>query len=306
MGNTVYPLPTIIDYSYLETLEYNKFKRLIAKNGFLRVKTDELNVCIYNPVLALIFTSKEFPATTGFPSVQTVINGGDFLNSYIEGYKVGIQYFNENYKPSLSVLYGEKSEHFISDIRNLYIKHLKRDGGDIKTDIPLRMSNQVAYQFGECSGIVSMIEELANLHPSLFTNESERGKPHSSQSTKFKGFDSKLNAEQIKKLVPWLNLAELFENTIDETILTNLFNGSLESPLKLNNNRLLAYFLNKLSKKKLITKYWQAAAERTKSFISSDDKEIIRNDLSKALSALEKNGNPKNSEHIDNAINLFK
>lgn len=130
--------------------------------------------------------------------------------------------------------------------------------------------------------------------------ERELSKP--SQSTKFKGFDSKLNTEQIRILVPLLNDAELFKNPIDETILMNLFNGSLEKPLKLNNNRLLAYFFNELKEKRMITRNWQAAAEKTKSFISSDDKEIISNDLSKALSELKENGNPKNSTHIDKAI----
>ena len=168
--------------------------------------------------------------------------------------------------------------------------------------IELRKKEFQEYLF-EVKGVAKYINNayrLKILLEYMEQREKELSKP--TQTAEKRGFDSKLNAEQIKELVPWLNLAELFENSIDEPILMNLFNGSLESPLKLNNNRLLAYFLNKLSKKKLITKYWQAAAERTKSFISFDDKEIICNDLSKALSALEKNGNPKNSEFIDEAI----
>lgn len=130
--------------------------------------------------------------------------------------------------------------------------------------------------------------------------EKELYKP--SQSTKSNGFDSKLNAEQIKAIVPYLNLAGLFENPIDEPTLMNLFNGSLESPLKLNNNRLLAYFFNELKEKKMITKNWQTAAERTNSFLSSSGKAIVKTDLAQALKESNCNGNPKNSEHIDKAI----
>jgi hypothetical protein len=133
--------------------------------------------------------------------------------------------------------------------------------------------------------------------------EKELSKP--SQSTEMKGFDSKLSDKQIRAIVPYLKLAELFEKSIDEPILKKLFDGSLESPLKLNNTRLLAYFFNELEERKLITMRWQSAAEQTKSFLSVKGNEINKGDLSQALMRLKKNGNPKGSEHIDSAIKLL-
>lgn len=199
MDKTTYVLPTIINNSYLEVLDYILLKDNINQIGFLKVNAENLIIKVYNPILALIFTTKEFPVQTRTkPPIDTVIDGSEFHNSFIEGYKKGIEYFNENFKISPSILYGENLIQYVGSIQNLYENSLTVAGyGNIKTSIPYFFSNKISYNYGYYSGIISEIEELKKIHPTIFTKGYEIG---ILKKTEIVGYDTNLTDDQIKEL----------------------------------------------------------------------------------------------------------
>ncbi len=128
-------------------------------------------------------------------------------------------------------------------------------------------------------------------------------------TNKAETFDCKLSPEQIKKLTPDLNRANLFYNEIEFETLQALFDCSLKDALKVNNNRLLAYFFMCLAAKSIIKDNWQSTIEKNNLFLSKNDKPIKAGDLSASKSQTENKQfgkNPKGYEIIDEALKEIK
>jgi hypothetical protein len=151
---------------------YKSFKREIENNGCFKVKTETDTVKIYTPELAVIFTSKELPARNMDTQTETTINGWDYLNTYIEAYKEGEQYFETEFKVSPNTLYGANAEQYVRDI-HLNFFHVKHTGinegwGYVKKQYPIILTHKAVKEFGYYSGIVNKVEEQVKKYPRLF------------------------------------------------------------------------------------------------------------------------------------------
>ncbi len=151
---------------------YKSFKREIENNGCFKVKTDTDTVKIYTPELAVIFTSKELPARNMDTQTETTINGWDYLNTYIETYKEGEQYFETEFKVSPNTLYGANAEQYVRDI-HLNFFHVQHTGanegwGYVKKQYPFILTHKAVKEFGYYSGIVNKVEEQVKKYPRLF------------------------------------------------------------------------------------------------------------------------------------------
>src|SRR5574344_2059789 len=152
--------------------EYKVFKREIENNGCFKVKTETDTVKIYTPELAVIFTSNKLSARNMDTKTETNINGWDYLNTYIEAYKEGEQYFETEFKVSTNTLYGANAEQYVRDI-HLNFFHVKHTGinegwGYVKKQYPIILTHKAVKEFGYYSGIVNKVEEQVKKYPRLF------------------------------------------------------------------------------------------------------------------------------------------
>lgn len=95
-------------------------------------------------------------------------------------------------------------------------------------------------------------------------------------------FDSKLSREQIEILLPVMN-EFVFAEALSVGDVLRLLDCSLVNPVRVKNNRTLAFFLSQLSGENLICSNWAQVAELSKSFVSSKGTEIKASNLTTSL-----------------------
>jgi hypothetical protein len=151
---------------------YISYQREIENNGCFIVKTETETVKIYTPELAVIFTSKKLPARNMDTQKETTLNGWEYLNTYIEAYKEGEQYFETEFRVSPNTLYGVNAEQYVRDI-HLNFFHVQHIGinegwGYVKKQYPIILTHKAVKEFGYYSGIVNKVEEQVKKYPRLF------------------------------------------------------------------------------------------------------------------------------------------
>jgi hypothetical protein len=163
--------------AYLEekvTNGYISLQREIDINGFILCKSDTGTVKLFSCELAVILTTKELPAYNMDTNRETQINGLDYLNTYIEGYKKGELYFEDKWSVSRDTLYGSNSEQYVRDLHSNYF-HILHTGvnegwGYVKKQFPFILTHKAIKEFGYYSGIVNKVEEQVKKYPTLFAN----------------------------------------------------------------------------------------------------------------------------------------
>jgi len=119
-------------------------------------------------------------------------------------------------------------------------------------------------------------------------------------------FNCKLNGSEIRLLTVCVNEAHIFSTEITPQILEDFFYCRLSGALKSTNNRLLAYFMMKLSAHEYITYEWQSVIASNKLVLAPmKEKYLNSSDLSTANDNI-KYISPKKSEIIDKYIKQLK
>ncbi|AWL09046.1 hypothetical protein HME7025_01183 [Aquirufa nivalisilvae] len=170
--DTRFWLTTIFEEKEQTKHTFKSIKREIENNGCFILKTESDTVKIYTPELAVIFTTKELPARNMDTKTETTINGWDYLNTFIEAYKEGEQYFETEFKVSPNTLYGANAEQYVRDIHINYF-HVQHTGinegwGYVKKQFPFIITHKAVKEFGYYSGIVNKVEEQIKKYPRLF------------------------------------------------------------------------------------------------------------------------------------------
>jgi len=178
---------------------YKSYQREIENNGCFIVKIEAEPVKVYTPELALIFTSKKLPARNMDTQKEATLNGCEYLKTYIEAYKEGEQYFENEFKVTPDTLYGTNAEQYVRDIHFNFF-HFKHTGanegwGYVKKQYPIILTHKAVKDFGYYSGIVNKVEEQVKKHPRLFAtfDKCEHNLPPQQTETK----TSKLKVKQI-------------------------------------------------------------------------------------------------------------
>jgi hypothetical protein len=105
---------------------------------------------------------------------ETTVNGRNYLNTYIEAYKEGEQYFETEFKVSPNTLYGANAEQYVKDI-HLNFFHVQHTGANegwcyVKKNYPIILTYKAIKEFGFYSGIVNKVEEQVKKYPRLFAS----------------------------------------------------------------------------------------------------------------------------------------
>lgn len=220
---------------------YKSFQREIKNNGWFIVKSETETVKIYTPELAVIFASKELPARNMDTQSETVLNGWEYLKTYIAAYKEGEQYFESEFKVSPNTLYGTNAEHYVRDI-HLNFFHSKHKGisegwGYVKKQYPIILTHEAVKEFGYYSGIVNKVEEQVKKYPKLFATFDKCEHDLSlSQS------ETKIQAPILKLFCAIVHQCKLMPKDIDESSEKFIKRVIKEYSINANSARARQYF----------------------------------------------------------------
>jgi hypothetical protein len=151
---------------------YKSFKSQIDTNGCFQIKTDSGIIKIYKPELAVILTSTGVAAIDTDTQKETVLNGREYLKTYIEAYHLGEQYFDTEIKVSPNILYGANAEQYVRDIHLNYFHTEHRAGQEgwvfVKRNVQFAINKKLIYDYGYYSGIINKVDEQVKKYPKLF------------------------------------------------------------------------------------------------------------------------------------------
>ena len=121
-----------------------------------------------------------------------------------------------------------------------------------------------------------------------------------------KTFESNFDKQQVETLTCCINEARLFTESVSSETVCQIFECRLSKPLRVKNNRRLAYFFVLLDDRSLITHNWQSVCESNQLFLSSMKGNILKQtDLSTATNEC-RDFPPKDSTIIDKYIKELK
>lgn len=144
----------------------------IENNGCFKIKQDDDLVKVFTPQLSLVLLTREIATFDKEQNIETIINGLDYINSYVEGFKKGEQYFEAKFQVSADVRYGANAEDYVMDIHDNYFHRQHITGfegwGFVKSNFPITLTHKRVWEFGYYSGIVNKVEEQIKAHPRIF------------------------------------------------------------------------------------------------------------------------------------------
>ena len=263
------------------THEYKSFQREIENNGCVSINSDNNKVKVYTPELALIFISKELPARNMDTQKETILNGWEYLKTYIEAYKEGERYFEIEFKVSPNTLYGASAEQYVRDIHLnfFHVQHIgiKEGWGYVKKQYPLILTHKVVKEWGYYSGIVNKVEEQVKKHPQLFTtfDKCEHNLPPQQAETESDKLKAELGKYGFFELTVVKQLSEPNKQKLIELISSN------DLPYKIAMCNYLG-FLNHLEKEYFQTKY-KLHIEVAKWFNSDKKGRAVKGNISSLL-----------------------
>jgi hypothetical protein len=150
--------------------EYKFIERQINQVGYFKVNEAK----IYTPELSYFLTSKAFSVLNLDEDKEEKINCLNYLNTYLDAFKKGEEYFDNEFKVNPSTLYGSNAEHYVKDIHQNYfhVKHAGLQSGwvFVKNKFPTIITHKEIDNYGYYSGIVSKVDEQVRKYTQLFAN----------------------------------------------------------------------------------------------------------------------------------------
>jgi len=251
--------------------KYNGIQREIDIKGYINLNTDIGSVKVYRRELAEILISNSLPALNIETQIETTINGLEYLNSFVEGYKEGEQYFEAEWKVSSNTLYGGAgAEHYVRDIHlNFFqvqhsINSINIQGwGGVKKSYPTILTHRAVKDYGFYSGIVNKVEEQVNKYRNLFISfeKDEHNLPTRQTETESEQETQTENDFTLSTIEDWLfeftdNMNEADYQNLVSALIQYFETGTfptLSKPIQINgrpNKKLFGWALNRIFKAK--------------------------------------------------------
>jgi len=137
---------------------------------------------VYVPELATILMSNEVPALDCLnKNKETIFDGQIFQEVYIEAYKEGEKFFNENYNIDLKTMYGPGAKNIVADFKDKYYNSGMESGGGWEfesTSYSNRITNRSFKENGYYTAIVFKLKELIERYKSVFDDHGFFQKPN--------------------------------------------------------------------------------------------------------------------------------
>lgn len=171
----------------------------IERRGHISFNCDEENVNVYQPILAYIFKASRVSVRNMDTKEDIEIDGLPYLKTFIQGYKEGINYFEQDFKALYSPFDTDK---LVAAIKSNYFDtRLEKEGKigweKVKKFVPANLNHKTIKEEGYFSGIVSRVEEIVSTHPQLFQDfyNTQKKKDSSYFLTTFENYEAQTSED---------------------------------------------------------------------------------------------------------------
>lgn len=154
---------------YLEELRqrensYELYTTLFGMHGFQEID----NAKVYNIDLCILFQYKDVKLHNTETEIPEIVNGKDYLCTYLEGYKKGESEINTNE----AIIYGANADAYILDIHNNYFHNKLSNswnGWNYVRKVNIHsFTHKEIYDYGYYSGIINKVDEMAKKYSKQF------------------------------------------------------------------------------------------------------------------------------------------
>lgn len=185
--------------------------------------------------------------------------------------------------------------HYYSDHRDAAGKNRHRKNIGILRGILTKRKDLVGLFFSNILFAPNRMDELLRLFNTTKASsglKEEPDKPRPETNLPALSLGSFLNDNQLSLIAHCANEAQLFTTPVNAGILRSLLEGTLHQPLKSANNRLVAFFFDRLCHHRLILGRWEHLLEQAGSILGSKDGRPLKHgQYSSALSLAKSNPN---------------
>lgn len=185
--------------------------------------------------------------------------------------------------------------HYYSDHRDAAGKNRHRKNIGILRGILTKRKDLVELFFSNILFAPNRMDELLRLFNTTKASsglKEEPDKPRPETNLPALSLGSFLNDNQLSLIAHCANEAQLFTTPVNAGILRSLLEGTLHQPLKSANNRLVAFFFDRLCHHRLILGRWEHLLEQAGSILGSKDGRPLKHgQYSSALSLAKSNPN---------------
>lgn len=159
---------------------YRNCEWQLNANGFNKAIVNGFEVYLYNSYLTeLLFEGKNIKVENLETKENLKLDVTSYFNVFIDGYKEGIEYFNQNYKVNSTIIYNIENCKFYKNNLHQIVCHLDDSRNDaigrkgwktIKEVHPLIFTSKNFERYGFYMGLIHNIELLRKQHKILFHN----------------------------------------------------------------------------------------------------------------------------------------
>jgi hypothetical protein len=147
----------------------------IDLNGRVQMNVNGLTIYFYSAELASILIANEFDAINLDTNRKVKIKGSEWLQSFVDGYKKGVEDFKSNHKASPDTLHGAGSSVYIENLIYQYKEAPNKLGAGweiVKSKRLYALNHPFLNNFGYYSALTSEYLEIKNNNPKLFASPS--------------------------------------------------------------------------------------------------------------------------------------
>jgi hypothetical protein len=263
-----------------------------GRNVSLQLTINKSKYEVFVPELFNILNTKEIPLTDG-----RVIDGTQYVDDYIEGYKNGVEYFKKEFPETHLMM---NSDVYFSSLHYCYFHKAPNFSNGWAywiNSYPMSISAKEIEMYGFCAGIKFSLNHLKDKNPTLFKKIEECEHDLQPKQTETKTEQETYNDFTLSTIEDWLFEFKKMMSEADYKILVsaliNYFDTGIfpiiSKPIQINgrpNKKLFGWALNKIFEAKgkgVELKLLQFAKQNISLFIDVqfDENNITKSNLYK-------------------------
>jgi hypothetical protein len=168
-------IPELTEWSDEMTRSLRTWQTQIDLNGRVQLNVDGLTIYCYSAELASILIANEFDAINLDTNRKVKIRGSEWLQSFVDGYRQGVEDFKSDHKASPDTLHGAGSSVYLENLIYKYKEAPNKLGAGweiVKSTRLHALHHDTLKKIGYYSALTSEYLEIKNNNPKLFASPS--------------------------------------------------------------------------------------------------------------------------------------
>ncbi|GAB3931873.1 hypothetical protein [Larkinella terrae] len=159
-----------LDKEFIKSYDSQFLTDQIKEEGYFPINSFGNHVRVYLGPLAAFLISENAKVKNSETQAIETVNGTQFIECYVTGFKKGAEYFDSRYRVPPSILFGPEAKEFGDGLHFQYYHSKKRLGGwnYWRKWTPRIINYESVNQYGYYAGIISRFEDMACEYPDYF------------------------------------------------------------------------------------------------------------------------------------------